>query len=89
MTVRTEIGTEETAVPVDRQNEAVLDDETAVSLARLGVKIEAHYNIPMDIEWAVADGKINPQTVLQGLIGLTRACCPAKSQPGQTGKVRN
>ncbi|MCP5096571.1 MAG: phosphoenolpyruvate synthase [Chloroflexi bacterium] len=58
MTVRTEGGTEEQAVPVERQNEQVLDGETAVSLAKLGAKIEAHYNMPMDIEWALANGEI-------------------------------
>lgn len=58
MTVRTETGTEEQAVPVNKQNEAVLDEKTAVSLAHLGAKIETHYNMPMDIEWAIANGEI-------------------------------
>ena len=58
MTVRTENGTEDQAVPVDKQNEQVLDEETAVSLAKLGAQIESHYNMPMDIEWAIADGEI-------------------------------
>ncbi len=58
MTVRTEDGTEEQSVPVDKQNEAVLDENTAVSLAKLGAQIEAHYDQPMDIEWAIADGEI-------------------------------
>lgn len=58
MTVRTENGTEEQAVPEANQNEAVLDGETAVSLAKLGTQIEAHYGMPMDIEWAIADGEI-------------------------------
>ncbi len=56
MTIRTAAGTEEQAVPADKQNVAVLGDETAVSLAKLGIQIEAHYNMPMDIEWAIADG---------------------------------
>ena len=59
MTVQTENGTEEQAVPVDKQNEQVLDEETAVSLSKLATKIEAHYNIPIDIEWAIADGEIS------------------------------
>ena len=59
MTVRTETGTEEKPVPVEKQNEAVLDEETAVSLAKLGAQIETHYNMPMDIEWAIADGEIS------------------------------
>ncbi|MEM7114547.1 MAG: PEP/pyruvate-binding domain-containing protein [Chloroflexota bacterium] len=58
MTVRTEHGTEEVAVPTEKQDVAVLDEKTAVSLAKLSTQIEAHYNRPMDIEWAIADGEI-------------------------------
>ena len=46
MTVRTSEGTEEQAVPVEMQNKQVLDVDTAVSLAKLGAKIEAHYTTP-------------------------------------------
>lgn len=58
MTVRTETGTEEQSVPSAKQNLAVLDDATAIKLARIGTQIAAHYAIPMDIEWAIADGTI-------------------------------
>ena len=58
MTVQTATGTEEQAVPVDKQDEQVLAEATAVSLAKLGIQIEAHYNMPMDIEWAIADSEI-------------------------------
>jgi phosphohistidine swiveling domain-containing protein len=58
MTVRTETGTAEQAVPAAQQNQPVLDDTTALALARLGARIEEHYGMPMDIEWAIADDKI-------------------------------
>ena len=58
MTVRTETGTADTAVPVEQQNEQVLGEETAVALAKLGAQIETHYGTPVDIEWVVTDGKI-------------------------------
>ena len=58
MTVRSDNGTIEQAVPQEKQNEQVLDDETAVALAKLGTQIESLYNMPMDIEWAIADGEI-------------------------------
>jgi pyruvate,water dikinase len=58
MTERTESGTEERAVPVERQKEAVLDGETAVTLAKIGAQIDTHYDMPMDIEWAIADDEI-------------------------------
>lgn len=59
MTVRTESGTAEQPVPDARQNQPVLDDDTSLRLARLGAAIEAHYGIPMDIEWAIAGGEIS------------------------------
>ena len=58
MTVRTETGTEEQAVPQAEQTQQVLDDAVAVQLARLGQQIEAHYKMPMDIEWAIFSGEI-------------------------------
>lgn len=58
MTVRTADGTTEEAVPQEKQDEAVLDDDTAVQLAQIGTQIEDHYGMPMDIEWAISDGKI-------------------------------
>ena len=58
MTVRTKTGTEEQSVPRAQQEQQVLDDATTVQLARFGEQIEAHYDMPMDIEWAIADGTI-------------------------------
>ena len=58
MTVLTEQGTEEQAIPAAHQADPVLDDATAQELARLGERIEAHYGQPMDIEWALVDGDI-------------------------------
>jgi len=59
MTVRSNGGTEEQPVPTDLRRAPVLDDETAVELVRLGVQIEELYGLPMDIEWALADGKLS------------------------------
>lgn len=58
MTVRTDQGTEEQHVPQAQQDQQVLDDATALELARYGIQIEDHFGIPMDIEWAIAGGKI-------------------------------
>ena len=56
MTVRVESGTEEQPVPEELRDAPVLDDEQAAELVRLGVQIEALYGMPMDVEWALADG---------------------------------
>jgi phosphohistidine swiveling domain-containing protein len=56
MTVRVEGGTLEQPVPEARRRAPVLDDAEAASLARLGAQIEQHYGMPMDIEWALAEG---------------------------------
>jgi rifampicin phosphotransferase len=57
MTVYTEGGTGERPVPEARRREAVLDDEAAAQLARIGVRIEELYGAPQDVEWARARGK--------------------------------
>lgn len=57
MTVRAETGTREAPVPADRQSLPVLDDARAAELARLGERIEALYGMPMDVEWALANGQ--------------------------------
>jgi phosphohistidine swiveling domain-containing protein len=59
MTVRSNGGTEERPVPAELCRAPVLDDETAVELVRLGVRIEKLYGMPMDIEWALADGVLS------------------------------
>jgi pyruvate,water dikinase len=59
MTVRAATGTEAQPVPQAQQNQQVLDDSTALELARYGVQIEAHYGLPVDVEWAISGGKIN------------------------------
>ena len=57
MTVRTETGTTELPVPDSKKKKAVLSDAQTAELARLGVKIEQFYGMPMDIEWALAGGR--------------------------------
>jgi hypothetical protein len=58
MTARVNGGTEQQPVPAELRRAPVLDDETAAELVRLGVQIEELYGLPMDIEWALADGKL-------------------------------
>ncbi len=58
MTGRINGGTKEQPVPAELRRAPVLDDETAAELTRLGVEIEALYGMPMDIEWALADGAL-------------------------------
>ncbi len=57
MTVRVNGGTEEQPTPEELRDVPVLSDQQAAELARLGVQIEELYGMPMDIEWALADGE--------------------------------
>ncbi len=50
--------TVERAVPEDRRNARVLDDEELGRLAELGERAEAHYDDPQDVEWAIVDGEV-------------------------------
>ncbi len=56
LTARVDGGTEQQPVPAELRRAPVLDDEAAAELVRLGVEIEALYGMPMDVEWALADG---------------------------------
>ncbi|HMD76019.1 MAG TPA: PEP/pyruvate-binding domain-containing protein [Terracidiphilus sp.] len=58
MTVRLETGTREEPVPAGRRRQAALEPAQVAELARLGVQIEQLYGQPMDIEWAMCDGRI-------------------------------
>ncbi|MEU8433488.1 PEP/pyruvate-binding domain-containing protein [Streptomyces sp. NPDC029216] len=57
MTVPTDDGTREVAVPADRRDAPVLSDFEAVELARLGNRIEELYAEPRDVEWAREKGR--------------------------------
>jgi pyruvate,water dikinase len=58
MTVRLELGTREEPVPAGKRKRAALEPAQAAELAQLGVKIEQLYGQPMDIEWAMCEGRI-------------------------------
>jgi pyruvate, water dikinase len=40
-------------VPAERQTRLCLSDEEVITLAELGKRIEQHYGVPQDIEWAI------------------------------------
>lgn len=48
----------EVPLPADRGRERVLTDEQILSLARLGLAVEAHYGAPQDVEWAMTGGAV-------------------------------
>ena len=58
MTVRLAEGTREEPVPADQRRQAAIEAPQVAELARLGARIERLYGQPMDIEWAMRDGKI-------------------------------
>jgi phosphoenolpyruvate synthase/pyruvate phosphate dikinase len=56
MTVRVDGDTEDQPVPENLRNVPSLEDHDAITLSELGIQIETLYNMPMDIEWVLADG---------------------------------
>jgi pyruvate,water dikinase len=58
MTVRVNGATEEQAVPETLRMVPALSDEDTQELTNLGTKIEALYEMPMDIEWTLTDGEL-------------------------------
>jgi rifampicin phosphotransferase len=57
MTVRAEQRTQEQPVPAEQRRQPVLSESDAAKLAAYGTRIENHYGVPQDIEWARADGQ--------------------------------
>lgn len=51
-------GTEESEVSSEDSERQKLSKNHILELSKIALKIEKHYKIPMDIEWAMADGKI-------------------------------
>jgi pyruvate,water dikinase len=44
-------------VPADQRDRPCLSDEDIDALAQLGRRVEDHYGVPQDIEWAIARGQ--------------------------------
>ena len=42
----------------EMQDKQKISDETIIELAKLGDRLEQHYDFPQDVEWAYADGEI-------------------------------
>jgi phosphohistidine swiveling domain-containing protein len=59
MTIRTDGTTEDVPVPGNLRNVPSLQKPDLVNLTKMGVSIEELYSMPMDIEWALADGEIS------------------------------
>ncbi len=51
-------GTRQEVLSHEQQTAQVLTEEQALALAQMGKQIEAHYQQPQDIEWAIANGRI-------------------------------
>jgi phosphohistidine swiveling domain-containing protein len=58
MTVKIDGATADKAVPENLRKVPVLEPQDLAELNRLGIEIEKLYQMPMDIEWALADGEI-------------------------------
>jgi pyruvate,water dikinase len=51
-------GTREEPVPVERRTQPALEPAQLAELVQLGRQIEALYDQPMDVEWALNDGRV-------------------------------
>ena len=58
MTVKVDGDTEDQPVPENLQKVPVLQEADINELTRFGIEIEELYDMPMDIEWALADGEV-------------------------------
>lgn len=58
-----EYGTEEEDVPADKQNVCCVSDDEVLTLAKYFKFIDTHYEVPMDIEWAIDNDLPFPQNI--------------------------
>jgi phosphohistidine swiveling domain-containing protein len=58
MTVKIDGATEDQVVPENLRAVPTLESHDLTELTRLGIEIEKLYGMPMDIEWALADGEL-------------------------------
>ena len=58
MITKTRSGNINKAVPGSKQEKQKLNDNKIMELARICTKIENHYKVPQDIEWALAKDKL-------------------------------
>ncbi len=68
--------TKERPVPASKRSVQKLDDDIILKVARLGQKLQEHYQFPQDIEWAYENGKIyivqtRPITTMTAVEGKT------------------
>ena len=56
--VRGDNGDEKVLITDDELRERVLDDDTILALARLGIDVENHYGQAQDVEWCIDNGSI-------------------------------
>ena len=57
MTVCLPEGTREESVPADKRTQAALTAPMVAGVARLGAQIEQLFGLPVDVEWAMRDGR--------------------------------
>ena len=56
--VRGDSGDEKVLITDEELRERVLDDDTILALARLGIDVESHYGKAQDVEWCIDNGSI-------------------------------
>jgi phosphoenolpyruvate synthase/pyruvate phosphate dikinase len=72
-------GTEPVAIEQARGQRPALTDARVLELARLGRRIEAHFGLPQDVEWCLADDKFQ---IVQSRPITTLFPVPAAGDPG-------
>lgn len=75
-----EYGTEEEDVPAEMQNVCCVSDDEVLILAKYFKFIDTHYEVPMDIEWAIDNDLPFPQNVF--LVQARPVTIKAKQKSG-------
>jgi rifampicin phosphotransferase len=58
LAIRGDAGGGTSTIEGDASQQQAISDEHSIALARLGEQAAAHFGLPQDMEWALADGKL-------------------------------
>jgi len=59
-----DVGVAEADTPEDKSESPCLTDEEAKEIGRLGIKLEKHFGVPQDAEWAIDNDFTCPESVI-------------------------
>ena len=78
-------GTVRLEVPAERRDEPCLSEEALVGLVEVARRIERHYGVHQDVEWAIARSQRLPEALL--IVQARPVTTPPKAAPKRSASA--